>query len=179
MHLGPVGAADVIDQLVQVVGERVLRMRALMQLGQHVAVHVEHRVRGVAAEMHRHIVLPLDLVPEVILVSGGQRIVDIELFVGVPKRDRADFPVERRAARVAAMIVAEGTAGHGIDRGMPRRVALVIGSHDRIGVVLRRGAVIARPWRPDAERRGIAGGGTVVGRRRKGFASDDADGQHE
>ena len=69
VHLGAVAAVDVIDQLVQVVRERVLRVGALVQLGQHVALDREDRRPG-ARELKFHVVLPLDLVAEMILVRG-------------------------------------------------------------------------------------------------------------
>ena len=95
MHLGSVGAPDMVDQLVQVVGERVLGVRALMQLREDVAGHGEQRIRGVAAEMHRDAVLPFDLVPEVILVPRRERIVHIELLVRVSEGDRPDLAIQR------------------------------------------------------------------------------------
>ena len=147
-------------------------MRPLVQLRQHVAMHVEHRIGGVAAEVHRHVVLPLDLVSEVVFVPRGQRVVDIQLFVGVPERDRADFLIQRRAAWIAAVIVTERAAGDGIDGRMPRRIALVIGPHDRVRVVLGSGAVVTRAWSPNTEGCGIAGGRTVIGRGRTVLAAE-------
>src|SRR3989475_5561428 len=105
--------------LVQVVGERVLRMRSLVQLGEYVAADVEQRVGGGAAEVHLHPVLPLDLVAEVVLVAWVRRIVGVELLVGVPEGDRPDRGVQRRAARIAPMIVPERATGDGIHRRGP------------------------------------------------------------
>ena len=166
VHLGAIGAADVVDQLVQVVGERVLGVRALMQLREDVAGHGEHRIRGGTAEMHRDPVLPLDLVPEMILVPRRERIVDVELLVRVSEGDRPDLAIQRRAARIATMVVSEGAAGHRIDRRMPRGIKLVIGPDDRVRVVLGLGTIVVRSGRPESEGCGIADGGAVVGRRR-------------
>jgi len=155
-----------VDQLVQIVGERVFRVRALMQLRENVAAHGEQRIRGVAAEVHRDVVLPFDFVSEMIFVPRRERIVRVELFVRIAQRDRPDFAVECRAARIASMIVSEGAAGHGVDGRMPRGIELVVGAHDGIGIVLRLRAVVVRAGVPKSERRGVAGGRTVVGGRR-------------
>ena len=53
----PSVASDVVDQLVDVVGERVLRVGALVQLGQHVALDREDGRAG-APELELDVVLP-------------------------------------------------------------------------------------------------------------------------
>src|SRR5256885_5031393 len=119
--------------------------------------------RRVAAEMHGDVVLPFDLVPEMVLVPRRQGIVDIELLVRISKWNRSYLAVQRRAAWIAAVVVAEGATCDRIDRRMPRGIELVIGSDDRVGIVLRLGAVVVRTRRPESEGRGVAGGRSIVG----------------
>src|SRR6266478_9784242 len=123
--------------------------------------------------MHGDVVLPFDFVPEVILVPGRERIVHVELLVRVSERDRPDLAIERRAARIATMIMSEGAAGHRIDRRMPRGIELVIGPDYRVRVVLGLGTIVVRSGRPESEGCGIADGGAVVGRRRIVLARRD------
>jgi len=70
-----------VDQLVQIVGERVFRVGALMQLREDVAVHGEQRIPRRRCEVHRDVVLPFDFCVEMIFVPRRERIVDVELFV--------------------------------------------------------------------------------------------------
>ncbi len=108
-----------------------------------------------------------------IFVTRRERIVHIELLVGVAEWDRPHFAIQRRASRVTAVVMPEGAARDGIDRGVPGRVALVIGTDDGIRIVLRRGTVVVRAGRPDSERRGVAGGGAIIGGRRTVLACQE------
>ena len=179
MHLGAIGATKVIDQLVQIVGESVFRVRALMQLHQNVTAHREEGIRRIAAEVHRDVVLPLDFVPEVVLVPRGEGIVDIELLVRIAKRDIPHLAIERRASGVPAVVVTERTPRHRIDWWVPGRIAFMVGADDRVGVVLGLRAVVASTRGPDAERRGVTGGRPVVGSRRPVVAGGDHEHEHQ
>ena len=152
VHLGAVVALDVVDQLVHVVRERVLRVRALVELGQHVAVFREDGRPG-APELHVEVVLPLHLVAEVVLVPRVRRIGDGQHLVGVAERQAVGVAVEVGAVRIAPVLVAEAAAARA-GRRVPGRIHLPIRAQDRVGVVLLLGAAVERARVPDPERAG-------------------------
>src|SRR5690242_3639536 len=115
--------------------------------------------------MHEDVVLPLDLVPEMVLVPRVGGIVRVELFVRVPERNGSDGRIEGRTARVATVVVTEGAAGDRIDRRMPRGIELPVRPDDRVLVVDLGGAVVARARCPDAVRRREPRGGSTTRRR--------------
>lgn len=75
MHLGPVGAFNVVDQLMQIVGESILGVGALVQLGEHVALPCEN-CGSCTAKPQLDVILPLHLVADVVLIPRIRRIGD-------------------------------------------------------------------------------------------------------
>jgi hypothetical protein len=153
VYLGPVLAVEMVDQLVHVVGEGVLGVGALVQLGEHVALHGEDR-RPRARELKLHVVLPFHLVAHVILVPGVGRVGDRQHLVGMAEREPVGVAIEIGAAGVAPVLVAEG-ASPGSGGWMPGGVDLAVGPEDGVGIVLLLGAAVAGAGSPDAE--GAAG----------------------
>ena len=180
---GAAGAVHVVHQLVQVVGEGVLGVRALVELGEHVAADLQHRAGHAVAEVELHVVLPLDLVADMVLVPHAGRIPDGQLLVGVAERDGAGAAVQVGAARVAPVLVTEAAPGGRVHRRVPGRVELPVRSHDRVAVVNVRGAVVVGAGAPEvichahAGRDRWGGRARVVGARREGGGAEEEDGE--
>ena len=135
----PSSQLDVVDQLVDVVGERVLRVGALVQLGEHVALHLEDG-RARARELQLRCRSPIP--------PCGRRGPRPAGWPG--RRSRAarwrtpngrpvGIVVEVGSARIAAVLVAEAAAARA-GRRMPGRIDLPVGPQHRVGVVLFLGA---------------------------------------
>src|SRR6185369_14585185 len=124
MDLGPVVTSDVVRQLVKVVGESVLRVGALMDLGEEVTgdSHIHPAVAHDFLQVDS--ILPLDLVADMVLMPLIIRIPGVERLVGDPEGDRTRGGVEIAAAWVATELVAEPATGLGIDRRMPSGIQL-------------------------------------------------------
>ncbi len=146
MDLGPVVATDVVCQLVKVVGESVLRVGALVDLGEEVTGDSDINPAVAHDFLQLDSVLPLDLVADMILMPLTIRIPGVERLVGDAEGDRTGGRVEIAAAWVAAVLVAEPATGLGIDRRMPGGIQLAVGTHHRIAVVdlLGAGVPVAR-----------------------------------
>src|SRR5580765_7795811 len=148
MDLGPVVTSDVVRQLVKVVGESVLRVGALMDLGEEVTgdSHIHPAVAHGFLQVDS--ILPLDLVADVVLMPLAIRIPGVERLVGDAEGDRTGGRVEIAAAWVAAVLVPEPATGLGIDRRMPGGIQLAVGTHHRIAIVDLPGAGVPVAWGP-------------------------------
>jgi hypothetical protein len=135
-----------VDQLVEVVGERVGGVGALVELEQHVADRGVGR-GAVACDGEGDAVLPLDLVADVVLVPGVGRIGHGKHLAGVAERDVAHLGEEMRSVRVAAVLMAEAAAARTGGR-VPRGVRPAVGADDGEGVVLFLGAAVMRAGVP-------------------------------
>src|SRR5262245_17650883 len=148
MNLSAIVAADVVRELMQIVGVGILRVGALMDLGEKVASD-SHIHSAVAHDLLQvDTVFPFDLVADMVLMARSIRIPGVERLVGNTERDRASGRVEIAAAWVAAMFVAEPATGLGVDRGMPGGIQLPVGTHHRIAVVDLFGAGVPVAWSP-------------------------------
>ena len=163
MDFGAVLAPSVIDQLVEIVGEGVLRVGALVQLEQDVADR--RRSRGARARQRQHdVVLPLHLVTDVVFVPRVGGILERPHLVGVTEGEPVEVGVEIRAGRIPAVLVPE-VAAPGAGRRMPRGVGLAVGADHGVGVVLLLGTGVVGPRMPSAEgtaRQGVAGIDEIV-----------------
>ena len=63
----------------------MLRVRALVQLHQYVAAHLNGNARA-TSHLNANVILPFHLVPNVIFVSLHSKSGCVELFVGVAER---------------------------------------------------------------------------------------------
>src|SRR5262249_39690101 len=142
--LRAVRAARRVEQLVHVVGERVGRVRALVDAHEVVARDAERAFRA----RERDVVGVVDLVADVILLALDRAGVVLERLRRLAERDPRglllpgrgevlrDPLVDVRAARVAPVLVAERAlaAGRGVDDGrrMPGRIDLAVGPDDRV-----------------------------------------------
>ncbi len=151
VRLRAVITPDVIDHLVQVVRERILRVRPLVELHQDVAGDLENRRRDRGLDLHADVVLPVDLVPHMVFAPGIGRVPCLERLVRDAERHVTNDLIEIRPARVAAVLVAERAAAGRIDRWMPRRIELAVGTDHGKRVVLLLRARVVRSWRPEAE----------------------------
>ena len=143
-----------IRDLVHVVGERIRGMRALVHLHQHVALDRDD-VAAAAADAHRHVVFPLDLVAYVVLVARRAEPARLEVLVGYAEWNRADLAEELGSGRITAVLVAE-RAPAAVDRRMPGRVAEPIGSNREVLIVGGRAARVRAARGPDSERDRVA-----------------------
>ena len=107
-----VTTTGVIKQLMQIVGQRIRRVRALMQFEQHTAF-------GVRAVVSRNldVVGPFDFVAHMVFVALIERIVWRELFVDIPERQGQGD--QFRLARVASVFVPKFATRDRIDRRVP------------------------------------------------------------
>ena len=152
-------------------------MRALVDLREPVAAHADPHPPPAPAALQLDVVLPLDLVADVILVAGGR--------AGVGRREavqrlarRAERqpvaqvgghpPVQVRPARVAPVLVAEAAApaGGGVahHRRVPAGVEPAVAPDRRVAVVQRPRAGVEAPGPPDSMR---LGGPRAAGRPRE------------
>jgi hypothetical protein len=136
-----------INKLVHVIGERVARVRALMQLGEHIAANAQDGV-ATAIKVKVDTVFPLDFVTDVIFMAAHVRVIDVELLICVAERQITHIMVKRGAARVPTVLVTERAAGRGIHRRMPCRIRETIRSNRRIAVMLFPRARVIRTRRP-------------------------------
>ncbi len=110
VHVRAVRAARVERELVFVDAEGARPVRPLVQLDHDVARHLQQRSGGAFRETERNVVLPLDFVPDMV---RGQR---------QPERQISHFLIEIRAARIAAVLVAERAPRRRIDGRVPGRI---------------------------------------------------------
>src|SRR5688500_42625 len=122
-----------------------------MQLGQDVAADTEHEVAA-AVEVQLDVVLPLDLVADMVLVTPHRRIVNVELLVRVAEWQCADFVVQSRSARITAVLVTERATRHRIHWRMPRGIQQTVGAYCRVTIVVGFRARVTRPRCPQAIR---------------------------
>ena len=94
MDLGAVVATDVVRQLVQVVGESVLRVGALVDLGQEVTGDSDINPAVAHDFLQLDAVLPLDLVADMVLMPLAVRIPGVERLVGDAEGDLTGGRVE-------------------------------------------------------------------------------------
>src|SRR5262245_39065925 len=146
VHLRAVAATDMVNDLVYVIGECILRMRTLVQFGQYVTRDLENAAPA-TIEAQATVGFPLDLVTELVFVTRVCRIENLELLVGVAENQRSNVFIQIGAARIAAVLVTKGTAGLRIDGRMPGRITETIRTNDRITVVNLDGA-LTRKRRP-------------------------------
>jgi hypothetical protein len=117
-------AAHVIVQLVRVVRERVGRMGALVELGQPTAAHLERHPLAILRIVQLHVVLPFDLVADMIFVPHTG---------GLPLHQ----PFRAVSEGITPVLMAEATARRRIDRRMPAGISLAVRRDDRVLVVNR------------------------------------------
>ena len=148
MHFGPLVAAEMVDQLMQVVGEGVLRVGALMQLEQDVADGAAGP-RAIARQGELEIVLPFDLVAHMVFIPRVGGIREREHFAGVSEGKPGEVIVEIGVAGIAAVLVPEATAA-GTGRRVPGGVGLSVRAQHGVRVVLGLGTAVVGAWCPGA-----------------------------
>ena len=130
MQFRTIRTVGVINQLMSIDAKRTRPVRSLVQFDQHITPYREQRRSGTSVKTEVDIVLPLDLIANVI---GRQ---------GISEWNVADFFIEVRATRIAAVLMPKSTAARCILRWVPCRVHEAIGPDHRIAVVYLSRATI-------------------------------------